>query len=306
MACYSCRNDYLPLFLFWLLCMKFIWVAYAEDTNPLDCPTDSNFTVNSTYQSNLGHLLSALPTSGAPTGFTVATYGDAPDQVFGRVLCRGDASSSECLSCLTTAAQSIRNRCPVGKRAMAFYDKCFLRYSDSNSTTYDENLWNYILYNIGTISDAEAFDELYNDLMGGLAVKAANSSRKFAMGQANFTSAITMYGLVECMRDLSGAECLMCLNQSMGYFQACCWKNQGGVVLRYQCYIRMEIYQYFENTSLEEPSPPPPPLSNMLSPLPQSVPESNTLPSSNETIGKTIHWENWHVNLLPNNFITIN
>jgi Salt stress response/antifungal len=302
MACYSCRNGYLPPLLFLLLCMISNWVASAEDDNPftfIDCPTDSNFTANSTYQSNLGHLLSALPTSGAPTGFTVTTYGDAPDQVLGRVLCRGDLSSSKCLSCLATAAQGITNRCPVGKRAMIFYDKCFLRYSDSNSTTTKEKEWGMILYNIGIISDAETFDKLYNDLMGGLAVEAANSSRKFAMGQADFTSAITMYSLAECMRDLSGEECRTCLNQSMGYFQGCCKDNQGGVVLGYQCYIRMEIYQYFESTSAEEPSPPPPPpLSNMLTPPPQSVPDSNAILSSEGTTGKTIHWENWRINLL--------
>lgn len=230
MACSSCPSIYFFIFLlFWLLSMtpNLVVSAYENPYTYIDCPADSNFTLNSTYQSNLDHVLSALPASGSPTGFTIVTHGDAPDQVFGRGLCRGDLSSSRCQSCLATAAQGITSRCPLGKRAIIFYDKCFLRYSNSNSTTPEEKTWGYILYNINTISDAYAFEMLYNDLMGGLAADAANSSRKFAMGQANFTSAITMYGLAQCMRDLSGEECHTCLNQSMGYFQSCCNENQG-------------------------------------------------------------------------------
>ncbi|KAF3320598.1 putative receptor-like protein kinase [Carex littledalei] len=286
MASSSRRNSYLPNFLFLLLCMMFNLVASASDENPyvwLDCPTDSNFTLNSTYQSNLNSVLSMLPSSASPTGFTIAMHGDAPDQVFSRALCRGDLSPSKCQSCLATAAQGITSRCPVGKKAIIFYDKCSLRYSNSNYTTPEEKLWNLILYNVGTISDAQAFEKLYNDLIGSLAAKAANSSRKFAMSQADFTSDITMYGLAQCMRDLSVEECHTCLNQSMGYFQSCCNKNQGGVVLRYECYMRMEIYPYFDSNSEDVLSPPP--LSIMSPPRPQSVPDSGIAPSPTEITG---------------------
>ncbi|KAF3320597.1 putative receptor-like protein kinase [Carex littledalei] len=103
------------------------------------------------------------------------------------------------------------------------------------------------------------------------------------MSQANFTSDITMYGLAQCMRDLSVEECHTCLNQSMGYFQSCCNTNQGGVVLRYECYMRMEIYPYFESNSEDVLSPPP--LSIMSSPPQQSVPDSGIAPSSTEVTG---------------------
>lgn len=299
MAPSSCPNSYLPNSIFLLMiCMIFNLVASALDQNPftwLDCPTDSNFTLNTTYQSNLNSLLSVIPSSASRTGFTIAMHGAAPDQVFSRALCRGDLSPSQCQSCLTTAAQGITSRCPVGKKAIIFYEKCHLRYSNSNSTTPEEKSWVQILYNVGTISDVQAFQKLYNDLMGSLAAKAANSSRKFALGEANFTSDITMYGLALCMRDLSVKECHTCLNQSMGNFQSCCSKNQGGVVLRYECYIRMEIYPYFESNSEDVLSPPPPPLSIMSSPPPQSVPvpvpDSGIAPSSTQITGKIVHKE---------------
>ncbi|XP_078168440.1 cysteine-rich receptor-like protein kinase 34 [Carex rostrata] len=182
---------------------------------------------------------------------------------------------------------------PVGKKAIIFYDKCSLRYSNSNSTTPEEKSWGQILYNVGTISDAQAFQKLYNDLMGSLVAKAANSSQKFALGEANFTSDTTMYGLAQCMRDLSVKECHTCLNQSMGNFQSCCNKNQGGVVLRYECYIRMEIYPYFESNGEDVFELSPPPLSIMSPPPPQSVPvpvpvpvpDSGITPSSTQITG---------------------
>ncbi|KAJ3695986.1 hypothetical protein LUZ60_001363 [Juncus effusus] len=266
-----------------LLCLLTLFSLVSSDDNPFTyivCPTDSNFTTNSTYQSNLDHLLSTLPSAGSLTGFNFSTKGHSPNKVYGRVICRADLPSSTCQSCITTAVEGIKSKCPFGKRAIIFYDKCFVRYSDTNTTSQEEKDWLYILYNVNDISDSvvQNFEDLYTELMGNLISQAANSSRMSGFGQANYTNSSTMYGLAECMRDQSPEECYTCLQESLGRFRNCCTGRQGGVVLRYECYVRTEIYPYFVSTLINAPPPPPPSLSPpvLMPPPPASIVPSST------------------------------
>ncbi|KAJ3695983.1 hypothetical protein LUZ60_001360 [Juncus effusus] len=241
----------------------------------LVCPTNSNFTTNSTYQSNLNHVLSTLSSTGSLTGF-FSTQGDAPNQVYARAYCRADiASLSVCQSYISTAAEDIKSRCPFAKRAIIFYDKCAVSYSDTNTTSQYEKSWQFIWYNVNNVSDAQNFEGLYTELMGNLASQAANSSRMSEFGQANYTNDITMYGLVNCIGGITQEECYSCLQQSIGDFQNCCWGKQGGVVLRYECYLRSEIYNYFVSTVINAPPPPPQFLPPVPSPVLQPPPPSS-------------------------------
>ena len=79
----------------------------------------------------------------------------------------------------------------------------------------------------------------------------------FATGEAVYDSAApngTMYGLLQCMRDRTAAECDRCLQDSIRQLPVCCYGNQGGVVLGYNCYLRMEIYPYYD-LALDAPPP---------------------------------------------------
>ncbi|KAF3320600.1 Cysteine-rich receptor-like protein kinase 15 [Carex littledalei] len=163
----------LQLFLF-LFSLHAIFHVAAPATVSTFCPaSDSNFTTNSTYQSNLNRLLSSLPEAGSATGFSLATQGQAPDQVFGRVLCRGDKSANYCLSCFRNASKEILTDCAPRERALIYYDDCILGYSDTNSTNSDE-IW--VFFNPNTVSDVQTFEDVYDNLMGSLTAKAANSS----------------------------------------------------------------------------------------------------------------------------------
>ncbi|EEC76827.1 hypothetical protein OsI_14970 [Oryza sativa Indica Group] len=60
------------------------------------------------------------------------------------------------------------------------------------------------------------------------------------------------------MRDRTAAECDRCLNDSVQQLPSCCWGHQGGVVLGYNCYVRVEIYTYYDLTvDAQPPSPGP-------------------------------------------------
>jgi len=232
----------------------------------------SNTTENSTFWSNVLALLSALPShADSRNGFASDGNGLGADQAFVRGLCRGDALG-ECESCLMKAAQAINDRCgsSSSRRAGIWYDKCFVSYADTNASTAQELQFRSILYNTGEVRDKDAFETTYYALMRQLTARVVNgsgSSPMFATGEAVYDAAApngAMYGLLQCMRDRTPAECEQCLQDSVEQLPGCCYGNQGGVVLGYNCYLRVEIYTYYD-LALDALFPPP-----LLSPSPST------------------------------------
>ena len=87
-----------------------------------DCQTAANFTANSTYQSNLNHLLASLSSNATrDTGFynTTASAGNSVDTVYGLFLCRGDLPADACQECVAGATKDVVDRCPNEKVAVA-------------------------------------------------------------------------------------------------------------------------------------------------------------------------------------------
>lgn len=91
----------------------------------------------------------------------------------------------------------------------------------------------------------------------GLAEQAANATAEaptvvvpmFATGHVTFDRDVpngTMYGMGQCMRDLTREECGRCLQDSVPHLPECCYGRQGGLVLGYNCYLRMEVYAYYD------------------------------------------------------------
>jgi hypothetical protein len=132
----------------------------------------------------------------------------------------------------------------------------FISYADTNTSTSDEDAFRWVDHNTGEVPDKDAFEETYNALMSRLTARVVNGSAAssslapmFATGEAVYDSAArngTMYGLLQCMRDRTAAECDRCLQDSIRRLPRCCYGNQGGVVLGYNCYLRMEIYPYYD------------------------------------------------------------
>nr|XP_009417400.1 PREDICTED: putative receptor-like protein kinase At4g00960 [Musa acuminata subsp. malaccensis] len=260
------------------------------------CPTDSNFTTNSTYHSNLNLLLPSLTSATVSSGYANRSAGSSPDQVFGLALCQLDVSQDKCQACLATAVDTLHSRCPYAKDAATWGDHCFLAYSNTNfSAESNKSSFSQILYNVGEVSETSRFVDLVGELMNALINWAAyKTDSMFAIGEAKFTSFTNLYGLVQCTRDQSDDDCFQCLRQSLASMQSCCWKNQGGVVLKYRCFLRYETYSYY---NMSVPTSPLPPLSSALSsapppgatanpPPPPAVVDSNSSSSSARDAGK--------------------
>lgn len=94
---------------------------------------------------------------------------------------------------------------------------------------------------------------LVNNTMLNLSSKAAyNSSQKYAVGEANFTSSVPLYELVQCTRNLSNDECYQCLSDLVGLLMLanCSSGKLGGRMLGQSCYVRFETVEFFDSSLL--------------------------------------------------------
>lgn len=253
--------------------------SQSQDNNPftaVDCqqssapsPSSSSSATNSTFWSNVIALLDELPSAAAPTGFASRSRGTGTNRAFVRGICRGDSTPSDCATYLQSAARGIISRCnsSSSRRAGIWYDKSSVSYADTNASTVHEQQYRSILYNINNVSNKDAFENTYYALMSRLAQRVVNSSgttssslpvaTMFATGEAVYDSDApnsTMYGMLQCMRDRTAAECNQCLQDSVPQLPSCCYGHQGGVVLGYDCKLRVEIYTYYD-LALDAPPP---------------------------------------------------
>ncbi|KAF7044755.1 hypothetical protein CFC21_053944 [Triticum aestivum] len=234
-------------------------------------PPTSNTTNSSAFQANVLTLLNALPRAAAPTGFASLSLGTGRDRAFVRGLCRGDTTPSECLASLQAGVLDSRGKCASNRSVASWYDKCYITYADTNAT----NNYNYevrsldVLSDIPTSFDRSSHDQEFYSLLDRLVARAASAGgtgeAKFATGEAVYAPNGTMYGLAECMRDLSGEECNQCLQLLLTPMPSCCNGYQGGTVQNFNCRLRVQAYAYYDLALDAPPSAaaPPGPISSL-------------------------------------------
>ncbi|KAJ0983346.1 hypothetical protein J5N97_011601 [Dioscorea zingiberensis] len=262
------------MFLLMLL-LSLLASPAQSDTIYQSCENTSNYTTNSTYQSNLATLLSSLYSDGSVPGFYKNTVGSVPDKVYGLVLCRGDQNVTACRSCLDVARQDVIQLCPNNKGANVWYDPCFIRYSNQNFLSSTVNSNPAILVNTQSVAEPDKFNKLVVQLMDMIAQYASyNSSRRFGTGEANFSAANpTIYGLTQCTQDLTGDQCYRCLIDAFNVISSLADKR-GLRVLGMRCNFRYDLYPFYEGKSMVL--------------LPSSSPQSN---GTNTTTTPTVEEE---------------
>ncbi|KAL0012125.1 hypothetical protein SO802_007233 [Lithocarpus litseifolius] len=228
------------------------------------CYDTGNYTSNSTYRANLNTLLdSMINNTKINYGFYNFSFGEAPDKVYAIALCRGDTSPSECRSCINGANPIIFN----AMEAVPLLS----------------------FFNVGNVSDVEAFNNVLFPLLNSLRNRTAsgNSTSKFAaQSAASAPNYQTIYALLECTPDLKKLECTSCLEQVQSYIPQCCNGKQGGKFVTPSCDIRFEVYSFYDPSVEPPPSPSPPPLvPSAASPPPESP---TTTPGNGGSTSRTV------------------
>jgi hypothetical protein len=239
------------------------------------CRNSGNYSVNSTYQSNLLQLAATVPTkaSRSPDLFEKGSVGAGPATIYVLALCRGDASGSACGSCVAAAFQAAQKLCPFDRDATLSEELCYIRFSDLNFLVTMENGDPIKLPSgLNVTSPVTEFDEAVGILLNATSSYAAtNSSRRFATAVEDFDdSSPSIYGLSQCTPDMSPVDCRRCLAGLISTVPQYFSGLQGGRLTGLRCSVRYELYSFFYGEpTLRLPRPPP---STVSAPTPPTTP----------------------------------
>ncbi|KAK3431984.1 hypothetical protein EUGRSUZ_E04125 [Eucalyptus grandis] len=228
-------------------------IRVEADYLELSCQYEyRNYSTNSTFESNLKLLLDSLSYNTATTGFYNTTVGEGLSQIYGQALCRGDASSAACEGCVSNASQEIM-KLYTAEDALIWYELCQVRYSF-------QDFFSKMVYT-GKYPDSDYQEKLASDparfytclmyLMKNISNEAAdvNTTQMFAVGKINKSVSQTIYGLVQCTRDMSDKDCYSCLDSALADLRACCYTREGGTVVSRTCNVRYELYRFFNGST---------------------------------------------------------
>ncbi|KAF7149766.1 hypothetical protein RHSIM_Rhsim02G0113900 [Rhododendron simsii] len=258
--------------------------------------SEANFTTNSTYGQNRNQILSSLASNATANGgfYTTNFTQGFDDTIYALALCRGDLSNQSCYNCVDTASQSIIVNCPNKMEAFEFgaSSHCIVRCSDQSffsTMAYWPARLVWVAINITT--NVDEFDNALSNLVVSLVnrVSTGSSVGKFATGEIAYTAFDKIYGLVQCVPDLSSADCISCISSASYYYrnEDCCFRKRAVSVITPSCIFQYDLSNFYESSAGAAPPPPAPPLVTF-SPPPPSTNVTTKGEDESRTIQTTI------------------
>ncbi|KAF3772972.1 putative cysteine-rich repeat secretory protein 37 [Nymphaea thermarum] len=243
----------IPRLLLLLLLLLSIHVVHAMSSNEFlrrRCSVAANYSDGDEFENEAPSI-----------GFLNTTKGQGKEKVYGLVQCRGEVGKEECVTCISRSTIEIVQYCPNTKDAIIWFEKCQLRYSNTNFfgllNLNDSDSW---YWNNSTVEFPDAFDALLGSLLKNLTSAATTepSRRMFARGATEYTIRQTLYGLVQCTRDTSIADCKDCLVTSISQINSTtCGGSEGCELLKGSCRVRFDTNIFYSTADTTTPSPPP-------------------------------------------------
>ncbi|KAI9128306.1 hypothetical protein K1719_001299 [Acacia pycnantha] len=240
------------LFLLLLCTIYFLSGVSFADPPYQNCSTSSNYTKGSSFQNNLNNILTPLSSHASIFKSYNVSYGKIPDTVYTLFMCLDYVSNQTCQDCIATASQDILKLCPQAEEAIVWEEQCQLQYSSKNFLGKVDVTRKLGFDNQQNISEPAKFESEVNGLLYSLTDEVSSnvSANLYAIGEAPFEEK-TIYGLVQCTRDLSASDCGICLKSAISYLPVCCYSSIGARVLSRSCYLRFELYAFYNG----EPEP---------------------------------------------------
>ncbi|KAF3774869.1 putative cysteine-rich receptor-like protein kinase 30 [Nymphaea thermarum] len=284
--------------LFLLLLSLHVDHAMSSTNDHIDhrCSTTDNYTAGSVYEMNMEAVFSTLTNDALPFGFSNVTVGQGPETIYGLVQCRGDVDQQDCKACVYNSTIQVVKYCPNTMDAIIWYQKCQLRYSNTDFFGWlnmdDTGNW---YWTNDKVTDIKGFNEKLAQLLKNVTSLAATittepaSKLMFATGNIPYTDLQTIYGLVQCTGDISLADCKQCLGSTMSQIPSTC-VNSSGCERKLPGGLRgchkkqgRDTQLFYDTTtapSLPPQSSSPPPPNSSLPPQSSSPPPPNSSPPS--------------------------
>ncbi|XP_049355737.1 cysteine-rich receptor-like protein kinase 25 [Solanum verrucosum] len=254
----------IPIYLVLFLISQSITTILALDDHYC-CPntTTYNNITNTSYNSNLNLLLSNLSSASREHLFYNFSIDgtDNFETIYGLFICRGDMLSVNCQDFVTRAVKDIILSCPGSKTAVLWWDDCMLRYSNQSifpDPNYGSIINNpstpFVIYNTITITNNEQrrFKQILGKIMDDVTTRAASDDRsidrKIAIREAKFSVNTTIYALAQCIPHMSSKDCINCLENTIKVLNKCRDVYRGARVQFPNCFMRHEVYHFYNNT----------------------------------------------------------
>lgn len=75
------------------------------------------------------------------------------------------------------------------------------------------------------------------------------SNGMFAVGALQFSKLGTIYGLVQCTRDITTRECNYCWTGGLGNLKACCGSQQAVILVNLNCNMRFQLSSFYNSST---------------------------------------------------------
>ncbi|KAL3643345.1 hypothetical protein CASFOL_014160 [Castilleja foliolosa] len=243
-----------------LLALIFLLLLLQTNLAQSFCINNGNYTLNSTYNTNLNSALSSIPANISNSGFYNISIGRSPDRANAIALCRGDLQLTTCRNCIGNLTSSLRAQCPNQRQAVDWTDSCLLRYSNETLIGTLSTFPQLYASNTQTAASPDEFMSDLRSLLDNIRGPAADggSTRKVAAGNVTGPDFQYIYGMVQCTPDLSSDDCSRCLIEAAGALPSCCNGSIGVRINLPSCTLRYEISQFYNETRLRELAAAPP------------------------------------------------
>ncbi|WOL05659.1 cysteine-rich repeat secretory protein 15-like isoform X1 [Canna indica] len=198
------------------------------------------------FQTNLDSLLTSIVTGAALSSYNNYSAGDTallpPGlAVYGLFQCRPDLSIPDCAACVKAAVSQLDQVCPQSFAASLQLGGCFVRYSNEDFVGRPDTATVYQKCSDST-SDDGRFVQQREDVLAGL--QSAACYRVSVSG--------TVQGDVQCLGDLSVADCAACLSQAVAQLRGACGSAISADVYLAQCYARYWAPDHYFRAAVEE------------------------------------------------------
>ncbi|GLT75497.1 hypothetical protein SLA2020_472170 [Shorea laevis] len=236
------------LFSTLMLLLQHICDADNNVSASWECSEADNSTSENSFQANLNSLLNQLAGNGpARSSFYKTTAGKKSDKIYGLVQCRGDVSAENCANCTKQSISAALQDCPKSKNVKVWFTWCFLRYSDQPFFgVWDQS--STAVFNDTNFDDPSVGSQGFN-FINGVAAAAANQPLMFEAGVLDVGRSGRRYGMAQCTRDISGADCRKCLDTQLMTFRTTVGNKRGWEIYGSSCSMWYHDYQFYFNMS---------------------------------------------------------
>ncbi|XP_028125475.1 cysteine-rich receptor-like protein kinase 25 [Camellia sinensis] len=163
------------------------------------------------------------------------------DPVTALALCSVNLSSSDCQTCVNAATSRILQACPSQTVAQVWYTLCMVRYSSVNFISKPDYSIGFMLYDVRDAPDQNDYDPKVRMLMQNLPYTAGVSDQRSAVGMTHMVGNRTIYGYVDCTRDVNGQDCTTCLLGATDSIPSCCLGKWAGWIATPTCNIQFDM-----------------------------------------------------------------